>query len=119
MRGDFLHKLSKELSTQYDYIFVEDLNMKSISQCLKLGKSTLDNGFGMFKTLLQYKMEDQGKWLVKINRFTPTTIICSECGSYHKDIVNSLNIREWTCPDCNTHHDRDINAAKNIRNAGI
>lgn len=119
MRSDFLHKLSKELSIKYDYICLEDLNMKSISQCLKLGKSTIDNGFGIFRALLQYKMEEQGKQLVKINRFTPTTIICSECGSYHKDIVNSLSVREWICPDCNTKHDRDINAARNIRNVGI
>ena len=119
MRQDFLHKVARNLSNRYDYIFVEDLNMKNMSQCLKLGKSTMDNGFGMFRALLQYKMEDQSKWLVKINRFTPTTIICSECGSYHKDIVNSLAVREWICPDCNTHHDRDINAAKNIRLAGI
>ena len=64
-------------------------------------------------------MEDQGKQLIKIGKWQPTSIICSECGSYHKDIVNSLNVRGWVCPDCNTKHDRDINAAKNIKKAGI
>lgn len=64
-------------------------------------------------------MEDLGKQFIKIDKFTPTSIICSECGAYHKDIVNSLAIREWVCPDCNTKHNRDINAAKNIKKAGI
>ena len=119
LRLDFLHKLSIELANCYDYIFVENINLQAISQCLKLGKSTLDNSFGQFRTLLEYKMLERGKIFHKIGRFTPTTIVCSECGSYHKDIVNSLNVREWTCPNCNTKHDRDINAAKNIRKSGI
>ena len=90
-----------------------------MSQCLKLGKSTLDNSFGMFRALLEYKMIERGKIFHKIGRFTPTTIVCSECGSYHKDIVNSLDVRGWTCPDCNTKHDRDVNAAKNIKLSGM
>lgn len=118
-RNDFQHKLSTQLANTYDYIFVEDLNMKSISQCLRLGKSTMDNAFGYFRIFLEYKMKFLSKQLIKINKFTPTSIICSECGAYHKDIVNSLSVREWVCPDCSTTHDRDVNAAKNIRNAGI
>ena len=93
--------------------------MQSISRCLKLGKSTYDNGFGIFRNYLQYKLEDRGKKLIKIGRFEPSTIICSVCGAYHKDIVNSLSVREWICPDCGTYHDRDINAAKNILKAGL
>lgn len=119
MRGDFQHKLSKELSNKYDYIFIEDLNMQNMSRSLRLGKSTLDNAFGQFRILLQYKMEGQGKQLVKIDKWQPTSIICSECGSYHKDVVNSLSVREWVCPDCNTTHNRDINAAKSVKKAGI
>ena len=119
LRSDFLHKLSNQLVNSYDYIFVEDINLQAMSQCLRLGKSTLDNSFGQFRSLLQYKMLERGKILHKIGRFTPTTIVCSACGSYHKYIVNSLSIREWICPDCNTKHDRDINAAKNIRLSGI
>ena len=118
-RKDFLHKLSTELANKYDVICVEDLNLKAIAQVLHLGKSTNDNGFGMFRSFLQYKLELQGKKFVKIDKWTPTTVVCSACGSYHKDIVNSLLVREWTCPDCGTHHDRDINAAENIRSAGI
>ena len=90
-----------------------------MSQCLRLGKSTLDNSFGQFRTLLEYKMSERGKIFYKINRWQPTTIVCSNCGSYHKDIVNSLSIREWTCPDCGSVHDRDINAAKNIKLSGM
>lgn len=118
-RNDFLHKTSANLANSYDYICVEDINLRSISKCLRLGKSTLDNGFGIFRNYLQYKLEEKGKKLIKIGKFEPSTIICSSCGAYHKDIVNSLSVREWTCPDCGAHHDRDINAAKNILKAGL
>ena len=94
-RLDFLHKSSTELANTYDYIFVEDINLQGISQCLKLGKSTADNSFGKFRELLKYKLEDRGKKLIKIGRFEPTSIVCSACGIYHKDIVNSLSVREW------------------------
>ena len=119
LRIDFLHKLSTQLANKYDYIFVEDIYLRAMSQCLRLGKSTFDNSFGKFRELLAYKMCERGKVFHKISRWQPTTIVCSACGSYHKDIVNSLSIREWVCPDCGTIHDRDINAAKNIRKAGI
>ena len=118
-RKDFLHKLSYDISNKFDYVFVEDIDMKNISQALKLGKSTMDNGFGMFRNFLQYKLNSKDKQLIKIGRFMPTSIVCSTCGCYHKDIVNSLSVREWVCPDCMTHHDRDINAAINIRNIGL
>lgn len=118
-RNDFLHKTSANLANNYDYVCIEDINMQSISRCLKLGKSTYDNGFGIFRNYLQYKLEERGKKLLKIGRFEPSTITCSECGAYHKDIVNSLSVREWICPDCGTHHDRDVNAAKNILKSGL
>ena len=118
-RNDFLHKTSANLANNYDYVCIEDINMQSISRCLKLGKSTCDNGFGIFRNYLQYKLEERGKKLLKIGRFEPSTIVCSACGAYHKDIVNSLSVREWTCPDCGTKLDRDINAAKNILKAGL
>ena len=118
-RNDFLHKLSYQLANSYDYVCVEDIDLQSISKCLKLGKSTLDNSFGRFRNYLQYKLADRGKKLIKIGRFEPSTIVCSECGAYHKDLVNSLSVRGWTCPDCGTHHDRDENAAKNILKAAL
>ena len=118
-RKDFLHKLSYELANKYDYIFVEDINLQSISQFGHLGKSTQDNGFGMFRTMLSYKMLDRGKVFHKIDKWFPSSKTCSTCRCYHKDIVSDLSIREWTCPDCGSKHDRDINAAKNIQQCGI
>lgn len=118
-RKDFCHKLSTKLANIYDFIFVEDLNMQQMSKTLKLGKSTLDNGFGMFRSMLSYKLNEQGKYLIKIDRWEPTSIVCSVCGCYHKDIVSSLAVRNWVCPDCGTNHDRDVNAANNIRNVGM
>ena len=118
-RRDWLHKLSTELSNKYDYICIEDIDMQSIAQALMLGKSTNDNGFGMFRQMLEYKLSVRGKKLIKINRWTPTSTVCSNCGAYHKDIVNSLKVRKWTCPDCGASLDRDINAAMNIRKIGL
>jgi len=118
-RNDFCHKLSKKLADTYDYVFVEDINLQNISKGLHLGKSTLDNGFGIFREYLKYKMADRGKKLIKIGKYDPTSTVCSECGTYHKDIVNTLSVREWTCPDCGAHHNRDVNAAKNIRKIGL
>ena len=118
-RKDFLHKLSYSYANKYDYIFVEDLNMQNISQFLKLGKSTHDNGFGMFRSILSYKLQDRGKVFHKIDKWYASSTTCSNCGTKHKEIVNSLAVRDWTCPTCGFHHDRDINAAINIRQQGI
>ena len=114
-RKDFLHKLSYEFANKYDYVFVEDIDLKSIAQFGHLGKSTHDNGFGMFRAFLIYKMADQCKIFHKINKWFPSSKTCS----YHPELVNNLSVREWVCPDCNTKHNRDINAAINIRNQGI
>lgn len=117
-RLDFQHKLSTQLVNDYDYIFVEDINLQGLSQCLKLGKSTMDNSFGQFRQLLQYKMFERGKIFYKIGRFEPTSQTCSECGCKHS-ITKDLSIRKWICPDCGAELDRDINAAKNIRKSGM
>ena len=117
-RLDFLHKLTYRLAETYDMIVVEGINMKNISQYLKLGKSTYDNGYGLFRVLLKYKLEDRGKIYIQLDQFTPTSIVCSNCGAYHKDIVSDMSIREWTCPDCGATHDRDLNAAINILKIG-
>lgn len=118
-RKDFLHKLSYNFANQYDYVFVEDINLQSISQFGHLGKSTSDNGYGIFRIFLAYKLADRGKVLHKVDKWFASSKTCSTCGCYHPEIVNSLSIREWVCPDCETKHDRDINAAKNIRNKGM
>ena len=118
-RLDQAHQLSHFIAEKYDVICLEDINLQNIAQSLRLGKSTNDNGFGMFRDFLKYKMEERGKYLIYINKWDATSTVCSECGAYHKDIVNSLSVREWVCPDCGTHHDRDINAAKNILRLGL
>lgn len=118
-RLDQAHQLSHLLAEKYDVICLEDINLQNIAQSLNLGKSTNDNGFGMFRGFLKYKMDEKGKYLIYIDRWDATSTVCSECGAYYKDIVNSLSVREWTCPDCGTHHDRDINAAKNILRLGL
>jgi putative transposase len=115
-RKDFLHKESYKLANAYDMVCVEDLNMQAMSQCLNFGKSVSDNGWGMFRTFLNYKLEDQGKQLFVIDKWFPSSKMCNICGCINKDLT--LADREWTC-ECGTHHNRDHNAAINIRNFGI
>lgn len=117
-RKDFLHKLSRQITNAYDCVCIEDLNMKTMAQTLNFGKSVLDNGWGMFTKFLKYKLEEQGKKLIKVGKFFASSQICSCCGYKNIDIKN-LSIRAWVCPQCGTHHDRDINAAINIRNEGM
>lgn len=118
-RKDALHKLSTELVSKYDYIVVEDLNVKGMSKNSRLAYAIQDAGWSMFVSVLEYKCTWYGKVFHKINRFEPTSTVCSECGVKHKEIVNSLTVRDWVCPDCGTEHDRDINAAKNILIIGL
>lgn len=115
-RKDWLHKLSHILSQEYDYICVEDINMKNMSQSLRLGKSTLDNGFGMFRTFLQYKLEERGKRLIKIDKWFPSSKMCRFCGTVNSSLT--LADRIWTC-DCGKTLNRDENAAINILNVGL
>ena len=117
-RLDFLHKLSTLLADEYDLICIEDINLQDMSKALHFGKSIHDNGFGMFRNMLTHKLHDRGKEIMKIDRFYPSSQICHVCG-YRTDITKDLSIREWICPDCNTLHDRDVNAAINILNEGF
>ena len=116
-RKDFLHKESRRLANFYDAIIVEDINLRNLSQTLSLGKSTSDNGFGMFRFFLQYKLEELGKHFIKIDKFFPSSKTCSSCGYKKKKL--SLGDRIFKCNNCNTIIDRDYNAALNIRNEGI
>lgn len=118
-RKDFLHKKSTEIANRYDMVCVEDLNMRAMSnKGFHNGKATLDNGYGMFLNMLDYKLTDRGKFLVRIDKWFPSSQICSCCGTIHSE-VKDLSIRKWTCPNCKSTHDRDINAAVNIKNEGI
>lgn len=117
-RKDYLHKKSTEIANQYDLVAVEDLNLNAISQTLWLGKSTLDNGYGMFLYMLEYKLAERGKHFVKVDRCFPSSQLCSCCG-YKNPAVKDLKVREWVCPECGVVHDRDHNAAVNILNEGL
>jgi putative transposase len=116
-RSDHQHKLSRRLADQFDAVSVEDLDMKALSRCLRLGKGVMDNAYGSFLRKLEYKLEEQGKELIKIDRWYPSSQRCSNCGSIHPE-VKDLKVRIWYCDECNQFHDRDINAAKNIREEG-
>lgn len=117
-RKDFLHKQSRQIVSAYDCVCIENLDMKAMSQALNFGKSVSDNGWGMFVTFLQYKLEELGKRLVKVDKFFASSQICNVCG-YKNTATKNLSIRAWDCPKCGTHHDRDVNAAINIRNEGM
>ena len=117
-RKDFLHKQSRQIANDYDCVCIENLDMKGMSQALNFGKSISDNGWGMFTAFLKYKLEEAGKKLIKVDRFFASSQICSCCGHRNSETKN-LAIRAWDCPKCGAHHDRDTNAAINIRNEGL
>lgn len=116
-RKNFCHTVSAVIAKQYDAVFVEDINLRGLAGSLKLGKSTNDNGFGMFRTMLEYKLTSQGKTFAKIDKWYPSSKTCSVCGFVKEDLT--LADRVWTCNACNTTHNRDHNAAINIRNVGL
>ncbi|EGO8281309.1 TPA: IS200/IS605 family element RNA-guided endonuclease TnpB [Enterococcus faecalis] len=116
-RNDFLNKLSTEIIKNHAIICIEDLNTKGMLHNHKLAKSISDVSWSSFVTKLQYKADWYGREIIKINKWFPSSQICSECG--HKDGKKPLDIREWTCPICHAHHDRDINASINILTEGL
>lgn len=115
-RKDFIEKESTKLANLYDIVCVEDISLQSIAQSLKLGKSTNDNGFGIFRGKLQQKLEIQGKRLVKIDKWFPSSKMCRFCGCLNSDL--KLSDRIWTC-SCGKNINRDENAAINILNQGL
>jgi putative transposase len=117
VRQDYLHKLSRKLVDDNQVIVVESLNTKGMVGNHKLAKAISDVGWGMFVNFLQYKLDREGKVLLSIDRWFPSSKLCSNCD--YQIIEMPLNVRAWTCPSCGTHHDRDENAAINIRAEGI
>ena len=116
-RTDFLNKLSTDIIKNHDIICIENLNTKGMLKNHKLAKSISDVSWSSFVTKLQYKADWYGKEVIKIDKWFPSSQICSDCGN--NDGKKGLHIREWTCSKCNTNHDRDINASKNILTEGI
>ena len=115
-RNDFLHKLSCNVSRSFDAVVVENINLQHMSQALNFGKAVYDNGYGMLRNMLAYKLNDQGKVLVKVDKFFPSSKRCSVCHDINHDL--KLSDREWTCSNCGTHHDRDRNSCKNLLDEG-
>ena len=117
-RLDNLHKKSTEIANQYDVVCVESLNMRAMSnKGFGNGKATLDNGYGMFLNMLEYKLTDRGKYLVKVDKWFPSSQICHNCGRLHPE-MKDLKIRIMNC-ECGYHIDRDQNAALNILQEGL
>lgn len=110
-RSYFIHNMTKTLVEEFDLISVEDLNVAGMKKS-NLGKSISDAGWSEFTRQLEYKSKWYGKTFFKIDRFYPSSQICSSCN--HRDGKKSLDVRHWVCSNCGTHHDRDLNAATNI-----
>lgn len=116
-RKDFCHQLSRKITNFYDVVCVEDINLCALSQTLHLGKATLDNGFGMFRTFLKYKLEEEGKYYVVIDKWYPSTKTCHNCGEKNQYV--QLGDQTWVCPHCGAVIERDKNAALNIKEKGF
>lgn len=116
-REDFLHKLSRKIVNENQVIAVENLNIKGMVKNHNLAKAISDVGWGMFCTMLKYKAESEGRQYIEIDRWFPSSKTCHVCLS-RVDNLN-LDVRAWTCKHCGTHHDRDVNAAINIRNEAL
>ena len=117
-RKDNLHKLSTEIANRYDVVCVEDLNMKAMSnKGFGNGKATMDNGFGSFVSMLEYKLSARNKYLIKVGKWYPSSQLCHACGTLHPE-MKDLKIRTMSC-DCGLVIGRDQNAAINILNEGL
>ena len=116
-REDFLHKLSRKIVNENQVIAVENLNIKGIVKNHNLAKAISDVGWGMFCTMLKYKAESEGRQYIEIDRWFPSSKTCHVCLNRVDNL--SLDVRVWTCKHCGTHHDRDVNAAINIRNEAL
>ena len=117
-RIDHLHKISHQLINENQVVVSEDLNIEGMRQNHNLAKAVSDCGWYELTRQLTYKAEWNGRTYIKIDRYVPSSQTCNVCGYVNKD-TKDLSVREWTCPECGTVHDRDINAAINILNEGM
>jgi len=117
VRLDYLHKVSTEIIKNHDIICIEDLAVKNLMKNHKLAQAISDVSLGTFYSMLEYKANWNDKSIIKIDRFFPSSKMCSNCGWINQDLT--LNIREWSCLSCGEKHDRDFNASKNILKQGL
>jgi putative transposase len=116
-REDFQHKLSRKIVNENQVIVVENLNIKGMVKNHCLAKSISQVGWGSFLTMVKYKCEQEGKIYLEIERFFPSSKTCNHCLNVVESL--SLDVRQWTCKNCGSRHDRDINASINIRDEGM
>jgi len=116
-REDFLHKLSRRIVDENQVICVENLNVKGMMKNHNLARAISQVGWGQFLTMLKYKAEQEGKMYIEVDRFFPSSKTCNVCLSQVDSLP--LDVRSWTCSNCGTEHDRDINAAINLREEGL
>lgn len=117
-RRDWLHKKAYALANRYDMVVVEDLDLRRISQNKYYAKNQQDNGFGNFRLYVAYKLLQRGKHFVKAPKYFASTQLCSKCGVQNSLLKGEATTRAWDCPSCSTHHDRDVNAALNLKKFG-
>lgn len=116
-RNNYLHQLTTKIVKENSIICIEDLNVKGMMKNHKLAKSIADCSFSIIRRMLKYKCQWHNRQLIVIDRWSPSSKTCNSCGHIMKDW--NLGIREWDCPNCGIHHDRDVNAAKNILDEGM
>lgn len=111
------HKIAQRLVEKYEIICLETLNIQGMMKNKRLARAIQEKAWHMFKTILEQKAEEHGRTIIYLDQWYPSSKTCNECGYKNEDL--ELKDRTWTCPKCNTTHDRDINAAKNIHQEGL